>query len=83
MTRKNLKPLLFRRLRRIVPVTFRAGIYGVGMIAVLVLVVLPYWLWSRSDPITQVSIPHASRDSFLVNTSAGLVFGWFLMALRC
>ncbi|MBP7590745.1 MAG: hypothetical protein KBA85_04005 [Chloroflexi bacterium] len=74
VTRKNLKPLLFRRLRRIVPVTFRAGIYGVGMIAVLVLVVLPYWLWSRSDPITQVSIPHASRDSFLVNTSAGLVF---------
>ena len=38
------------------------------------LVVLPYWLYSKSDPIAQVTIPHASRDNFLVNTSAGLVF---------
>ena len=31
-------------------------------VAALVIVVLPYWLWSSSDPITQVPIPHASRD---------------------
>ncbi|MEM7330717.1 MAG: hypothetical protein AAF490_01405 [Chloroflexota bacterium] len=74
ITKKNLKPLIFRRLRRIVPATFRAGIYGPGMIIALIFVVLPYWLWSASDPITQVSIPHASRDSFLENSAAGLVF---------
>lgn len=77
VTRRNLRPLAVRRLRRILPATVRAGVYGVGLIALLVLVVLPYWLWSKADPITQVPIPHASRDSFLVNTSAGLVF-WLI-----
>lgn len=74
ITRNNLKPLIMRRVRRVIPATFRAGIYGPGMILALLFVVLPYWLWSKADPITQVSIPHASRDSFLVNTAAGLVF---------
>ncbi|MFT5195713.1 MAG: hypothetical protein ACI85U_002736 [Candidatus Promineifilaceae bacterium] len=74
VTGQNIKPLIVRRLRRIIPVTARTGLYGVGMIIVLVLVVLPYWLWSSSDPIAQVSIPHASRDSFIENTAAGLVF---------
>jgi hypothetical protein len=74
VTRGNLRPLVVRRLRRILPVVLRCAVYGVGLILILVLVVLPYWLWSRSDPITQVSIPHASRDSFIQNTAAGLVF---------
>ncbi|RMG97022.1 MAG: hypothetical protein D6706_09270 [Chloroflexi bacterium] len=74
VTRKNLKPLIMRRVRRIVPVVFRCGLYGVGLIVVLVIVVLPYWLWSKNDPIAQVPIPHASRDSFIENTAAGLVF---------
>ncbi|MFK7801779.1 MAG: hypothetical protein AB8G95_09125 [Anaerolineae bacterium] len=74
VTRNNLKPLIIRRVRRILPSVARTGLYGVGMISVLILVVLPYWLWSASDPITQVSIPHASRDSFIENTAAGLVF---------
>ncbi len=74
LTRKNLWPLIWRRIRRVLPTVLRCGVYGVGMIALLVIVVLPYWIWSINDPITQVSIPHSSRDSFLVNTSAGLVF---------
>ena len=74
VTRKNLRPLVIRRLRRIVPIVTRAAIYGVGLIFALVIVVLPYWLYSKNDPITQVPIPHASRDSFIVNTAAGLVF---------
>jgi len=77
VTWANLRPLIMRRVRRILPVTIRAAIYGPGLIAALILVVLPYWLWSKADPITQVSIPHASRDSFIVNTSAGLVF-WLI-----
>lgn len=77
VTRKNIRPLVVRRLRRIIPHLLRATIYGPGLIGALVLVVLPYWLWSRSDPITQVSIPHASRDSFILNPNAGLVF-WLI-----
>ena len=56
------------------PALTRAAIYGPGLIIALVLVVLPYWLWSKNDPINQVTIPHASRDSFIKNTAAGLVF---------
>lgn len=74
LTHKNFWPVVVRRLRRIIPVTSRAGVYGVGLVAALVLVVLPYWLWSRADPITQVPIPHASRDSYILNPNAGLVF---------
>lgn len=71
---RSLWALALRRLRRVFPCGIRTGIFGVGLILVLVLTVLPYWLWSRSDPITQITIPHASRDSFLVNTAAGFMF---------
>lgn len=74
ITWKNLRPLVVRRVRRVLPIALRAAVYGPGLIGALILVVLPYWLWSKADPITQVTIPHASRDSFIVNTAAGLVF---------
>lgn len=77
VTKANWRGLIVRRLRRILTPTLRAGIFGVGTIVLLVGVVLPYWLWSASDPITQVAIPHASRDNFLVNTNAGLIF-WLI-----
>ncbi len=77
VTWSNLRPLVFRRLRRVIPTTFRAAVYGPGLVVALVMVVLPYWLWSKADPINQVSIPHASRDSFIVNLNAGLVF-WLI-----
>lgn len=77
VTRDNFRPLMMRYVRRIMPPILRCAVYGVGMIILLVIVVLPYWLWSASDPITQVSIPHASRDSFIENTAAGLVF-WLI-----
>jgi hypothetical protein len=74
VTGATISSLAARRLRRILGPSMRAGLYG-GLLGVaLIIVVLPYWLWSASDPITQISIPHASRDSFLVNTNAGLVF---------
>ncbi len=63
-----------RRLYRLAPRAYRAGLV-VGLTVVsLVVVVFPYWYWSRTDPILQVSIPHASRDSFIKNTAAGLMF---------
>ena len=43
-------------------------------IAEIVLIIFPYWFWSKTDPITQVSIPHGSRDSFIEVTSSGLMF---------
>ncbi|MGL4304943.1 MAG: hypothetical protein ACRCSF_02215 [Mycobacteriaceae bacterium] len=79
-----LWPLIARRLRRVLPALLRSIFFGLLMIIALIGVVLPYWLYSRSDPITNVSIPHASRDSFLINHNAGLVFWlipWGLMLL--
>ncbi|MCB0156485.1 MAG: hypothetical protein KDD83_00005 [Caldilineaceae bacterium] len=77
ITRANWRALVVRRARRISGPVVRSGIFAVGTVALLIIVVLPYWLWSRSDPITQVPIPHASRDNFLVNLNAGLVF-WLI-----
>lgn len=71
---RNLRQLAIRRVRRIVPVAARAGLFGIGLPIVLLGVVLPYWLWSASDPITQIPIPHASRDSYIANINAGIVF---------
>jgi hypothetical protein len=42
------------------------------LIVCLIGVVLPYWLWSKADPITQIPIPHASRDSYIQNINAGI-----------
>ena len=77
VTRANWWALVMRRLRRVLWPLVRTGIFGVGTITLLLLVVFPYWAWSKGDPITQVSIPHASRDNFLVNLNAGLVF-WLI-----
>lgn len=72
--RKTFIPAVARRVRRVTPAFVRAGVVGVAAICVLLIVVFPYWLWSSSDPIVQIPIPHASRDNFLVNRPAGLVF---------
>jgi len=84
--RDTFIPAVARRLRRVLPATIRAGVVGFGAVSVLLIVVLPYWLWSSSDPIVQIPIPHASRDNFLVNRPAGIVFfmlpwGFMLLAL--
>ena len=71
---KSVFQLTIRRAKRVGPAFVRSGVFGVGMIMIIVLTVLPYWMWSSSDPITQISIPHASRDSFLENDAAGFMF---------
>ncbi len=67
-------------------VTFKIFIYsflklfkrivGFGMLSLVIIIgcILPYWINSKNNPITQVPIPHGSRDSFLEITSSGLVF---------
>ena len=51
-------------------------IVGFGFLSLILIVVciLPYWINSKNNPITQVPIPHGSRDNFLEITSSGLVF---------
>ncbi|WP_114901792.1 hypothetical protein [Kordia sp. SMS9] len=51
-------------------------IIGFGMSSLVIIVgcILPYWINSKNNPITQVPIPHGSRDHFLEITSSGLVF---------
>ncbi len=71
---RQVSRLVRQRIARVAPALFRCGLFGAGLMVILVVTVLPYWLWSRSDPITQITIPHASRDSLLENTAAGLVF---------
>jgi hypothetical protein len=57
----------FKRYKEII-------LFGVLMIVLAIGLIFPYWYWSKTDPITQVSIPHGSRDNFLRNPSSGLIF---------
>ncbi|MDO8883822.1 hypothetical protein, partial [Pseudotabrizicola sp.] len=52
----------------------RGLLLAVALVGGIVLTILPHWLWSVSDPITQVSIPHGSRESFLDRPDLGLIF---------
>lgn len=45
----------------------------------VMMLIFPYFYWSKTDPITQVSIPHGSRDSFIEVVSSGQIF--FLIPL--
>jgi len=49
-------------------------LFGGLMIVLAVGLIFPYWYWSKTDPITQVSIPHGSRDNFFEHPSSGLIF---------
>ena len=52
----------------------RIVVFGGCSLVLIVGCILPYWLNSKANPITQVPIPHGSRDNFLEITSSGLVF---------
>ena len=64
---KHFIAMLFKRLKRIVT-------FGFSTLFIIIGCILPYWLNTKSNPITQVPIPHGSRDNFLEVTSSGLVF---------
>jgi hypothetical protein len=48
--------------------------FGLLSLTIITGCILPYWINSKNNPITQVPIPHGSRDNFLEVTSSGLVF---------
>ena len=55
---------------------------GFTVIFITAVVIFPYWYWSKTDPISQVSIPHGSRANFILEPNLGLVFfliPWGLM----
>lgn len=52
----------------------RILVFGVSSLFLIIVCILPYWINSKNNPITQVPIPHGSRDSFIEITSSGLVF---------
>lgn len=58
---------LFSLLKRII-------VFGFTSVFLIVFCILPYWINSKNNPITQVPIPHGSRDNFLEVTSSGLMF---------
>lgn len=57
----------FQLLKRIIS-------FGILALTIIIGCILPYWINSKNNPITQVPIPHGSRDNFLEITSSGLVF---------
>lgn len=52
----------------------RGVLLAVALVGAMVLTIFPYWYWSVTDPITQVPIPHGSRESFLLRPDLGFVF---------
>ncbi|WP_405202286.1 hypothetical protein [Dokdonia sp. LLG6352-1] len=58
---------VWTHLRRII-------IFGGCSLFLIITCILPYWVNTKNNPITQVPIPHGSRDSFLEVLSSGLVF---------
>ena len=67
---KTVVLLLVEEIRIKLP---RAIIFG-ACVPFLMGIIFPYFYWSKTDPITQVPIPHGSRDSFIEVTSSGLMF---------
>ncbi len=71
----SLKELKFSTfLKEVIAVLPRAIGFGVMAIAMIIILVFPYWYWSKTDPIAQVSIPHGSRDNFIEVASSGMAF---------
>jgi len=48
--------------------------FGISSLIIIIGCILPYWINTKNNPITQVPIPHGSRGNFLEITSSGLVF---------
>lgn len=63
-----------RSMRRFWPPLGRGLLLAVCLVGGIVITILPYWIWSVSDPITQAPIPHGSRANYLERTDLGFIF---------
>jgi len=71
-------------VKKVFKLSSRAILIGATIIGLTVFMIFPYWYWSKTDPILQVSIPHGSRASFIADPSLGLIFfliPWGIMLL--
>ncbi len=76
----RFKAFLLGVWRKLLPLI----LLGIISIVIVVTAIFPYWYWSLTDPISQVSIPHGSRASFIEKPNLGLVFfliPWGVMLL--
>jgi hypothetical protein len=67
-------------------VVSRAAVFAAVAAVGVGIVLLPYWIALVKNPITQIPIPHGSRDNYLLNPASGLNFwviphGALLLAL--
>ncbi len=58
-------------------VVLRSLIYAVVTLGGVLVVLLPYWIALRANPINQMPIPHGSRDNYLLNLHSGANF-WLI-----
>ena len=74
-TRKDVKPKGKIAIAKWAAPALMRGIFmGLCMLVLIVTIVFPYWHWSITDPITQVSIPHGSRENFIAKPNLGFIF---------
>ncbi len=83
---KLTKQDIWQWLQWAAPAPMRGIAIGMAMLCLIIVVVFPYWHWSITDPITQVSIPHGSRENFLKRPNLGIMFfvipwGFLILAL--
>jgi hypothetical protein len=55
----------------------RAAVYAVVTLGAVFVVLLPYWIALKQNPINQMPIPHGSRDNYLLNLHSGANF-WLI-----
>lgn len=58
-------------------VLIRSTIFAVLVAASAIVILLPYILALKQNPITQMPIPHGSRDNYLLNLHSGMNF-WII-----
>jgi hypothetical protein len=60
-----------------VGIIIRSSIFAVICLVAGILILFPYFVALRQNPITQMPIPHGSRDNFLLNLHSGMNF-WII-----
>ena len=58
-------------------ITIRAALYAGLSAGLIIVVLLPYWISLIKNPITQMPIPHASRDNYILHPLSGINF-WII-----
>ena len=58
-------------------VIVRSVMYGAAIAIGIAIVLLPFWISYFKNPVTQLPIPHPSRDNYLLNLHTGLNF-WII-----